>query len=142
MRNNIYFTIVFIAIVLVGGCIQQTETQIEEEVKEQPTEGNKTETKKETEVTTFQEFSLTENIYPGYFEPEEITVKKGVLVKLHISSKQYEHINRISILPWVESSDVVVPGKPITIEFTPDKVGEFKIRNIGHGFEARLTVVE
>jgi len=69
-------------------------------------------------------------------------VKKGIPVRISATTKQREHINRISILPWVKSSDTILPGRVTIIEFTPDQVGEFTIRNIGHGFEGVLKVVE
>jgi plastocyanin len=89
-----------------------------------------------------QRISMMESIYPAYFRPDRITVKRGIPVELLISTEQSEHVNRISVLPWVESSDVVFPGRPVTIRFTPDDVGEFKVRNIGHGFEATMVVTE
>ena len=89
-----------------------------------------------------QRISMMESIYPAYFRPDRITVKRGLPVELVISTEQAEHVNRISVLPWVESSDVVFPARPVTIRFTPDQIGEFKIRNIGHGFEATLVVTE
>ncbi len=89
-----------------------------------------------------QRIAVMESIYPAYFLPDPITVKIGIPVELVISTEQSEHVNRISVLPWVESSDIVLPGRPVTIRFTPDQVGEFKIRNIGHGFEATLIVTE
>ncbi len=89
-----------------------------------------------------QRFEMMESIYPAYFRPDRITVRKGVPVEIVISTEQSEHVNRISVLPWVESSDVIFPGRPVTIRFTPDEIGEFKVRNIGHGFEATLVVTE
>ena len=89
-----------------------------------------------------QEFDLEQSVYPGYFSPNPLIVKKDIPVKLLVTTKQREHINRISIQPWISSSDTLSPGKVTIIEFTPDQVGEFKIRNIGHGFEGILKVVE
>ena len=94
------------------------------------------------DVRAVQEISITESIYPGYFDPAEITVKVGVPVRLLVSALQREHVNRISVLPWIEASGVLGPGGPVAIEFTPDVVGDYRIRNIGHGFEATLHVVE
>ncbi len=89
-----------------------------------------------------QRASIVENIFPGYFEPAETVVRIGIPLELVISSKQAEHVNRISIQPWVPGSPVILPGSPITLKFTPDMLGEFPIRNIGHGFEAKLIVTE
>ena len=91
---------------------------------------------------TVQRASIVENIYPGYFEPNEIVVRVGIPVELEVSTKHAEHVNQISIRPWVTSSAIVLPGRPITIRFTPDRVGEFPIRNVGHGFQAKLIVIE
>ena len=37
---------------------------------------------------------------------------------------------------------MILPGEIGIIEFLPDQTGEFKIRNVGHDFEATLVVVE
>ncbi len=89
-----------------------------------------------------QVVKLEQSVFPGFFSPDPIIVKKGIPVKILVTTKQREHVNRISILPWVSSSEVLTPGKATVIEFTPDRTGVFKIRNIGHGFEATLKVVE
>ncbi len=81
------------------------------------------------------------SVYPGEFSPKVLTVKKGEPVRLLVTSKAREHVNRISILPWVARSETL-SGKPTVIEFTPDQTGDFEIRNIGHGFTATLRVVE
>lgn len=82
------------------------------------------------------------SIYPGEFSPDPLVVKKGESLKILATSKVREHVNRISILPWVKSSETLLPGKTTIIEFTPDEVGDFMIRNIGHGFTGTLRVVE
>lgn len=82
------------------------------------------------------------SIYPGEFAPNLLIVKKGVPVKLLVTTKAREHVNRISILPWIPRSGRLSPGKTTVVEFTPDQTGDFEIRNIGHGFTATLRVVE
>jgi len=89
-----------------------------------------------------QVVKLDQSVFPGFFSPKLITVKKGIPVRILVTSRHREHVNRISILPWVRASGVLIPGKATVIEFTPDRTGVFKIRNIGHGFEATLKVVE
>lgn len=89
-----------------------------------------------------QEINLEQSVYPGYFFPDPLIVKKDTPLRLLVTTKQREHINRISIQPWVSSSDVILPGKVTIVEFTPDLIGEFYIRNIGHGFTGTLKVVE
>lgn len=96
----------------------------------------------EPEVSDQQEINLEQSVYPGFFSPDPLIVKKGIPVKLSVTTKHREHINRISIQPWVSRSDTLSPGKITVINFTPDQIGEFKIRNIGHGFEGILQVVE
>ena len=69
-------------------------------------------------------------------------VIKNVPVKLYLTRLHREHINRFTISPFYGSSRVILPGEIGVIEFLPDQLGEFKIRNVGHGFEATLVVVE
>ena len=82
------------------------------------------------------------NIYPGEFSPDPLIVKKGVPLRILATAREREHVNRISILPWIKSSGTLAPGKITVIEFTPDRTGDFAIRNIGHGFTGVLRVVE
>jgi heme/copper-type cytochrome/quinol oxidase subunit 2 len=89
-----------------------------------------------------QEFALIMD-YPGNrFYPGSLTVKMGLPVRLFVTTLTREHVNRLSIEPWVKQSDVAMPGQVIVVEFTPDKVGTFKIMNVGHRFTAQLNVVE
>lgn len=74
------------------------------------------------------------SIYPGEFSPDPLIVKKGEPVTLLVTTRVREHVNRISILPWVAQSERLSPGKTTVVEFTPDEVGDFVIRNVGHGF--------
>ena len=69
-------------------------------------------------------------------------MKMGELVRLLVTTRDDEHVNRVSILPWVKASDTLETGKITVIEFTPDRIGDFKIRNIGHGFTGILRVVK
>lgn len=95
-----------------------------------------------TPQPTVQEFNLEQSVYPGFFSPDPLIVKKGIPLKINATTLHREHINRLSIQPWISSSDLLIPGKVVVIEFTPDQIGEFKIRNVGHGFEGILKVVE
>lgn len=88
-----------------------------------------------------QEFALIMD-YPGNrFYPSSLTVKVGQPVRLFVTTLTREHVNRFSVEPWVRQSDVVMPGQVVVAEFTPSRVGTFKIVNIGHNFEAQLVVV-
>ena len=91
---------------------------------------------------TIQKFDLEQSVYPGYLTQDPLIVKKDIPLELSVTTKHREHVNRVSILPWISSSDPLSPGKVVIIEFIPDQAGEFKIRNIGHGFEGILKVVE
>ena len=88
------------------------------------------------------EYKLEQTVFPGKYSPDPLVVKKGEAVRILATTVDDEHVNRISIRPWVKASDILATGKVTVIEFTPDKVGDFKIRNIGHGFTGVLRVVE
>ena len=90
-----------------------------------------------------QEFEMTMNVFPtGKFSPDPLTVKKGVPVRLRMKALQREHLNQISIRPFVSNVTLEPPGKVTVIDFTPTQTGTFKIRNLGHDFEGTLMVVE
>ncbi len=89
-----------------------------------------------------QELALLENYAATSFFPDTIVVRKDIPVKLYFTRLHSEHVNQFSIEPFFSTSDVVLPGEVAIFEFLPDEVGEFKIRNEGHGFEATLVVVE
>ncbi len=90
-----------------------------------------------------QEFEMTMNVFPtGKFSPDPLAVKKGVRVRLLMKALQLEHVNQISIRPFVTNVSLEPPGKVTVIEFTPTRTGTFKIRNLGHDFEGSLIVVE
>ncbi|MBI4608703.1 MAG: cupredoxin domain-containing protein [Candidatus Rokubacteria bacterium] len=92
---------------------------------------------------TVQEFEMTMNVFPtGKFAPDPLTVKKGIRVRLRMKALQREHLNQISIRPFVANVTLEPPDKVTIIEFTPTRTGTFKIRNLGHDFEGTLVVVE
>ena len=82
------------------------------------------------------------SIYPGEFSPDPLMVKKGEPLRILVTTRVREHVNRISIRPWITVSGTLSPGKTTVVEFTPDQAGDFKIRNIGHGFTSILRVIE
>ena len=63
-------------------------------------------------------------------------------VRLYFSRLHREHVNRFTIEPFLDSSDVILPGEVGVLEFLPDEVGVFEINNVGHDFQATLIVVE
>jgi len=90
-----------------------------------------------------QEFEMTMNVFPtGWFKPDPLTVKKGVRVRLLMKALQLEHLNQISVRPFVTNVTLKPPGKVTVIEFIPTRTGTFRIRNLGHDFEGTLIVVD
>ncbi|MCZ6539270.1 MAG: hypothetical protein O6922_05540 [Chloroflexi bacterium] len=90
----------------------------------------------------FQEVAIIENYAATRFYPRAIVVLKGVPVRLYLTRLHREHVNLFEISPFFSSSDVILPGEVGVLNFTPDRAGTFKIRNVGHNFEADLVVVE
>ena len=89
-----------------------------------------------------QEVAIHQSLLRGRFEPDSVTVRKDITVRITLTADEREHLNLISILPWVPSIAVNPPGTPTFIRFVPDQAGTFKIRNIGHGFEGTIVVEE
>jgi len=120
----------------------EDQAVIEKQKEEKVEEAKEVLEKEAVKVTGVQEFEIVQTLYPGKFDPPLIVAKKGVPVRIYMTTTKREHVNRVSILPFVSSSDLVLPRQVTIIEFTPNQIGEFKIRNIGHGFEGTLRVVE
>ncbi len=59
----------------------------------------------------------------GNISPSVIHVKKGQLVRLHVTSQDVAH--GLFLTDFGIDAGVVEPGKWMTVEFTPDEVGEF-----------------
>ena len=89
-----------------------------------------------------QEIGLIENYAANQYFPRNIVVLKDVPVRIFLTRLHREHVNKFTIDPFYSSSEVILPGEIGVIEFVPDRVGEFKISNVGHGNEADLIVVE
>ena len=138
-----HLTLGMMGVVSTEEITEDVETIVRRQAEERAEEARRAiEEERAPPVGEIQEFEIVETIYPGKFEPSVIVAKRGIPVRIYMTTTQLEHINRVSILPWISSSDTIFPGKITTIEFTPDQVGEFKIRNIGHGFEATFRVEE
>ncbi|MDP2717674.1 MAG: cupredoxin domain-containing protein [Candidatus Micrarchaeota archaeon] len=90
-----------------------------------------------------QEFTVTAKQFE--FSPATLTVKKGVPVKLAITSQDVEHSFS---LPEFNVNQKLPPGETKTVEFTPDKTGEFTFFcsvfcGAGHGsMRGKLVVTE
>jgi heme/copper-type cytochrome/quinol oxidase subunit 2 len=91
------------------------------------------------------ERKITFEAFTYGFSPETITVQRGDRVKLLVTSRDVPHCIVI------KEFGVQVPvrkGVPVTVEFTPDRTGEFTIRcsfacrNRHAGSTARLIVEE
>ena len=89
-----------------------------------------------------QEIGLIENYAATRFFPRWMVVQKDIPVTIYLTRLHREHVNQFSIEPFYRSTKVILPGEIGVIEFVPDQIGEFKIRNVGHGFDAMLVVVE
>ena len=94
------------------------------------------------EEPNIQEIAIIENYAATRFFPQWMVVLKDKPVRIYLTRLHKEHVNKFTIAPFYDSSEVILPGEIGVIEFVPDQVGEFKIRNVGHNFEATLVVVE
>jgi len=102
-----------------------------------PTDGIST-----TGEPAVQEIGIIENYAATQFFPQWMVVLKDIPVKMYLTRLHREHVNKFTIAPFYDSSEVILPGEIGLIEFLPDQVGEFKISNVGHSFDATLVVVE
>ena len=89
-----------------------------------------------------QEIATLENYTASQFFPATVIVIKDVPVNLLMTRLHREHVNKFTIEPFVLGRPFALPGAVANVEFTPDKSGEFKMRNIGHFFEADFIVVD
>ncbi len=88
-----------------------------------------------------QELAEIENYFASRFYPDRFVVLKGLPLRLHITRLHREHLNLFTIKPFVTSTAFFPPGTKGFVEFTPDRTGEFRILNEGHGYAASLVVV-
>ena len=95
-----------------------------------------------TELPAVQEFAIIENYTSTRFFPRMIEVVKDVPVKLYLTRLHREHVNQFTISPFLNFTPEIFPGEVGVLEFVPDQLGEFKIRNAGHNFNGTLVVVE
>ncbi len=124
---KLLLTILLVGIIFVSGCIgQQPATAPSEQV--QPT-------------GEIKEFEITARQFS--FEPNVITVNKGDIVKLKITSADVTHgfaINEFNVNEQLE------PGKTVNVEFVADKTGTFSfycsiVCGAGHsGMRGQLVV--
>ena len=132
-----------LVVLLLAGCGGSSPTLVA--TPTQPSAGTATRSPEEAETppaSGIQELALLENYAATSFFPDATVVRRGIPVKLYFTRLHREHVNRFSIEPFFITSDVVLPGEVAVFEFLPDELGEYKIRNEGHGFDATLVVVE
>lgn len=105
-----------------------------------------------------QEFALIHSLPDERIFPSQLTVKKGVKVRLFNTALEFDHPPaagqpKVLIIdpetgeePFdeVKGGFEVHPGEVTVVEFTPDRSGEFLIDHTGHGhpIQGKLTVVD
>lgn len=87
------------------------------------------------------EFALIDRYFTNDFFPRTVAVKRGVRTTLYFTRHHQEHVNRIRVEPFVDEAPIVA-GELRVLSLTPDRAGTFQIVNVGHGFAAKLVVVE
>ena len=66
--------------------------------------------KTEKPAANVQEFEMTMSVYPaGKFSPDPLTVKKGIRARLLMKALHREHLNQISIRPFVTNVTLQPP---------------------------------
>ena len=89
-----------------------------------------------------QEIATIENYAASRFYPGRVVAIKGVPLKLSVTRLHREHINRFTIEPFLSSREFFPPGTMGVEEFTPGRSGEYRMRNVGHGYEGAFIVVD
>ena len=89
-----------------------------------------------------QEVATIEDYFASRFFPDTVVVIKDVPLKLFVTRLHREHVNRFTIEPFLTSTDFFPPGTMGVQQFTPDQTGEFKIHNVGHGYQGDFIVVD
>ncbi|MCH8011502.1 MAG: VCBS repeat-containing protein [Candidatus Marinimicrobia bacterium] len=87
--------------------------------------------------------SVIQKLYSDFY-PDPVISPAGKPLRLLVTTTGGEHVNKLSILPWINSSDFLLVGQITTIQFTPtlQDTGTHRIQNIGHGFTGDLIIVE
>ena len=93
-------------------------------------------------MSAFQEIATIENYAANKFFPNRVVVVRDVPLKLYVTRLHTEHVNRFTIEPFLESTKFFPPGTVGLEQFTPDQIGEFKMHNVGHGYEGDFIVVD
>ena len=88
-----------------------------------------------------QEVATIENYRATKFFPPRMVVVHNVTVRLFVTRLHREHVNRFSIEPFLLSTEFYEPGTMGEEKLTPDRLGDFKMKNEGHGFQGDFIVV-
>ena len=76
------------------------------------------------------------------FYPSTLIVLKDVPLTLVMTRIYREHVNKFTIEPFIFSRPFASPGRLANVTFTPDQSGQFKMRNVGHFFDADFIVAD
>jgi len=87
------------------------------------------------------EISILQMLFSDFF-PDPVIFPVNVPLRLMVTTNSREHVNRLRLLPFISSTDIVRIGEILSIEFTPDAIGTFQIQNIGHGFTGDIIITE
>ena len=87
------------------------------------------------------EISIIQMLYSDFF-PDPVISPVNVPLRLMVTTDSREHVNRLRILPFISSTDIVQVEEILNVEFTPDITGTFQIENIGHGFTGDIIITE
>ena len=87
------------------------------------------------------EISVIQMLYSDFF-PDPVISPINVPLRLMVTTDNREHVNNLEILPFIIRTDIVQIHKILNVEFTPDTVGTFQIRNRGHGFTGDIIITE
>lgn len=130
-----FFVVVMLAGVLSGCTLTQTKDRVivteekpqatEEQVTEEVVEENNEVSQSNSTVKEFEMESFTEIIDGQYFpqfNPKELTVKKGDIVRLKINATSGQHnfkIDEFNVFAETPTGEITV------VEFVADQAGEF-----------------
>ena len=87
------------------------------------------------------EISVIQMLYSDFF-PDPVISPINVPLRLMVTTDNREHVNNLEILPFIIRTDIVQIHKILDVEFTPDTVGTFQIRNRAHGFTGDIIITE
>ena len=82
------------------------------------------------------------SIYPGEFTPDPLVVKLGDPLKLLVTTRVREHVNRLAFFRGSPNLRGCPPGKTTVVEFTPDEIWRFRDSQHRTRVHSILRVVE